>query len=69
MDKAALLGHAVDSREGAATEGEGGEQNSSGVPSEINEVIVDQIEDGSEQIRRRSAATIGRSSLRRSGAC
>ncbi|KAG6416076.1 hypothetical protein SASPL_123500 [Salvia splendens] len=64
MDKAALLGHVVDHVKEQRQRTKEASKISSGVPSEIDEVIIDQIEDGSEQIK----ASIGRSSSQRSGA-
>ncbi|XP_042028962.1 transcription factor bHLH51-like [Salvia splendens] len=51
MDKAALLGHVVDHVKEQRQRAKEASKISSGVPSEIDEVIVDQIEDGSEQIK------------------
>ncbi|KAG6420825.1 hypothetical protein SASPL_117367 [Salvia splendens] len=51
MDKAAPLGHVVDHVKEQRQRAKEASKISSGVPSEIDEVIVDQIEDGSEQIK------------------
>ncbi|KAG6418369.1 hypothetical protein SASPL_120572 [Salvia splendens] len=64
MDKAALLGHVVDHVKEQRQRTKEASKISSGMPSEIDEVIIDQIEDGSELIK----ASIGRSSSQRSGA-
>ncbi|XP_041995887.1 transcription factor bHLH51-like [Salvia splendens] len=51
MDKAAPLGHVVDHVKEQRQRAKEASKISSGMPSEIDEVIVDQIEDGSEQIK------------------
>ncbi|XP_041995596.1 transcription factor bHLH51-like [Salvia splendens] len=59
MDKAALLGHVVDHVKEQRQRTKEAIKISSGVPSEIDEVIIDQIEDGSEQIKARIGADQG----------
>ncbi|KAG6407965.1 hypothetical protein SASPL_130966 [Salvia splendens] len=51
MDKAVPLGHVVDHVKEQRQRAKEASKISSGVPSEIDEVIVDQIEEGSEQIK------------------
>ncbi|KAG6383669.1 hypothetical protein SASPL_156569 [Salvia splendens] len=68
MDKAAPLGHVVDHVKEQRQRAKEASKISSGVPSEIDEVIVDQIEDGSEQIKSSICCDDRPSSSRRSGA-
>ncbi|XP_047956441.1 transcription factor bHLH51-like [Salvia hispanica] len=51
MDKAALLGHVVDHVKEQRQRAKEASETSGGVPSETDEVIVGEVEDGSEQIK------------------